>query len=107
MRTRIAIEQPVDAPDGAGGFTTTWTTFTSAWASVEFVTPRKGGEEQFADATRATAYAKITMPWQAGILEKMRVNIAAQGLILNIRNLVDPDLRHRYLVILAESGVAP
>ena len=35
LRTQLTLEQPVETPDGQGGFTLTWTTLATLWALVE------------------------------------------------------------------------
>lgn len=45
LRRRIAVEAAVDVPDGAGGFTRTWTAAASVFGAVRPLRLRDGGAD--------------------------------------------------------------
>jgi head-tail adaptor len=50
LRRRLVLEAPVDAADGAGGFTRTWAVQGALWGEVTPGTGREGAGEEFATA---------------------------------------------------------
>jgi SPP1 family predicted phage head-tail adaptor len=71
MRHKITIEQKTEVSDGAGGYTESWISFATVWASVE---PISGKEYYEAQQTQSEATHKIRIRYRTGILPSMRVN---------------------------------
>ena len=100
LNRRIQLEVPFRTPNGAGGFTKGWAP--PAWIWAEMV-PLRGDE--------TTAYALQTNKqiWRATIRYRGDVDVQARitfdGDKLNIRSLVDPDGKRRWLELTCESGV--
>jgi len=105
LTTRIEIEQPSEAPDGAGGFTTTWQNFTTIWAEVKSISPSfRGSEILESSQIQSTKRYLITIRYIDNLTEKMRIKIGAKS--LNIISSIDPNYGKEIIEIIAEEGVA-
>ena len=104
LRQRITIEEPTETPDGAGGYTTSWSTLTSIWAHIEPLSRSSGNERfvegQLQDRTRW----RIAIRYRDDITPKMRAVYGSR--LFNIRAVIDPDGMQRELVLIAEEGEA-
>lgn len=97
LRTRLTLEQPVRLADGAGGFDVTWTPVTGLWANVE---PISGTEKLAFDRSHAAVSYRVTIRHRDDIAPDMRF---VEGLrVLEIRALLDPGERGRWLECLCE-----
>ena len=76
MRHRVTIQQPVRTSDGAGGYTTAWTTLAIVWAHLH---PVKGVEINRADAIQGIADYTLTFRTKAAptVDETMRATYAS------------------------------
>lgn len=104
MDQRIAFQRQVDAPDGVGGVTRSWTDLVvgaSVWASVIAKAGREGLVE---GRTNATFVVLFTVHNRDDLSELDR--IIWNGEAYNIRNLRREGGRKLRLVIEAERGVA-
>lgn len=77
LKHRVTIEQCVSASDGQGGYTSTWTTLGSVWASVAAGSAMERfyrGEQQHTQVMTFTVRQKqaFTMP-QTTASEKLRL----------------------------------
>lgn len=92
LRHRVTLEAPVDAPDGAGGFTRTFTAIATLWARI---TP-SGAREDFVEqrAEQAVSYV-VTIRWRGDVTKDMR--FVHRGRRLRIQSAFDPDERRRFL----------
>lgn len=73
------------------------------------IRPRLGGEQVMAARLAGTQPVTITVRWSAQtktIAPEWRARDARTGTIYNIRSIVNPDEKHRYIDVLAEAGVA-
>jgi head-tail adaptor len=61
LKTRLQIQAAVEADDGQGGVTRSYTTLTSAWAQVTASAARGGGADLQADAEGATVKYRIVL----------------------------------------------
>jgi head-tail adaptor len=61
LKTRLAIQAPVETDDGQGGVARSYTTLTTAWAEVTPLTARGGGADVQADAEGATVKCRIVL----------------------------------------------
>ncbi len=53
LKTRLAIQQPVETPDDQGGVVRTWTTFATVWAQVTPLAARRAVEAEADGATQS------------------------------------------------------
>jgi SPP1 family predicted phage head-tail adaptor len=97
MRHRLAIEAPVDTPDGAGGATRSWTTVALIWAALEPI----GNDVRFAAGRpeQATTH-RITMRWRSDLDGGKRLRMGTR--IFQILACADSDERRKRLVCLCE-----
>lgn len=95
LRHRITLEQITRASDGAGGYTETWSVVANVYADVY---PLKGQERYDAQQIQATQSHRVTIRYRAGITPDMRVKYGAR--ILRIDAVIDPEERHRELILM-------
>lgn len=101
LKKRIVIETVTQTSDGIGGFTETWATFVSAWASIN---PMKANEVFWAGHLEHRVTHKIMIRYQSGVLPKMRVSFGGRYFyIKGVRNI---DEMNRFLELMCEEGVA-
>jgi SPP1 family predicted phage head-tail adaptor len=96
LNRRLTLQEPAEAPDGAGGVARSYATVTTLWANVEPVSARNS---IVADADGATVTHRITIRRRAGITTRHR--FAEGDTIYRIVSLRD-DATRRFLVIGAE-----
>jgi SPP1 family predicted phage head-tail adaptor len=58
LKTRLAVQQPVETPDDQGGVVRVWTTFSTVWAQV---TPVNARRDVQADSDGATQMYRIVL----------------------------------------------
>ncbi len=58
LKTRLAIEAPVETPDGQGGVTRSYTTVATVWAAL---LPRAASPDVSADAVSAAVRSRIIL----------------------------------------------
>ena len=96
FRHRIVIETPTKVSDGQGGYTFTWATFKSVWASVN---PVKAQQVFFAGQLQHQVSHKIKTRYVSGLLAVMRINF--DGRIFKIRQIRDIAERKQYHEVMA------
>lgn len=96
MRTKITIETLTETKDDTGAGVTVWSTFCTVWAAAEV---SSGRESLIAQRIDAEDIYKFTIRYFPGITEKMRIPYAGRN--LQIKSVVDPDLRKNFMVIKA------
>lgn len=98
MLTRpMVLEAPVQVPDGAGGYTLTWTPQGTLWADVE---ARSGNETAGNLVTVSTVTYRITVrasPEGAPSRPKPEQRFRDGGRIFQIHAVVERDPGRRYL----------
>lgn len=97
LRQRLVLEQPVAAPDGAGGFIVTWTPVATVWAALA---PLSAGELAFADGLKGRVTHRIVLRRRQGVSADRRFRDGAR--IFDIRSVIDLGERHVWLECLAE-----
>ena len=80
LRQRMALETPVDVPDGAGGFSRQWQTVADIWAAIESMAPRSGFEAEQQDYS---ASHRITIRWRPDVSAGMRLNVVGGNYYIN------------------------
>jgi SPP1 family predicted phage head-tail adaptor len=58
LKTRLVVQQPIEAPDDQGGVVRNWTTFATVWAQV---TPLAARRDVEADADGVTQAYRIVL----------------------------------------------
>jgi SPP1 family predicted phage head-tail adaptor len=104
LRERVTLQSETRNPDAAGGAVVSWSALAHAptvWARVE---PLLGREALQAMQLKAPVSYRVTMRWRDDITAAMRLVWGAR--VLNIRSIINPDERRRYIEILCEEGVA-
>ena len=101
MRQLIVIQSVSRAADGGGGYTNTWNTAQSVYAHVE---QSSGTEPYLQGQLTEKGMWRFTMRYTAGITTADRINW--NSTTYNIRSVINEDERNKFLVIIAEEGVA-
>lgn len=104
---RLVLEGPERAPDGAGGFTVTWTALGTLWADV---TARVAREDLMGGATRPRVRYRIVVrgaPVGAASRPTPDQRLREGARVFDILTVAEHDGDARYLEILAEEGVLP
>ncbi len=97
MRQRVTLEAPVDAPDGAGGFTRTHATLASLWARIE---PVEAHDDFIEQRQEQQTTHRVTIRWRSDVAQPMRFDFHGRKLL--VLSAVDPDERRRFLVCRCE-----
>ncbi|MBB3963730.1 phage head closure protein [Rhizobium metallidurans] len=97
MTARLALEAPVETPDGQGGATVAFAEIASFWARIEPVGELR--EEQ-AGADVFTLTHRVWLRFRDDLKAGMRLRKGARA--FSIRAWRDPDERGNYLVCLCE-----
>lgn len=100
LRHRVALQEPVDSDDGAGGSIRTWQSVVTLWARLE---PLVAAERVAAGRLEAAADHRITLRWRAGVTHDMR--FVSGNRVFAIRALIDRDEARRFLDCLCEEIV--
>lgn len=100
LRHTITIQSKTITTDTFGGTVETWSDVASVAASVE---PLQGRELASAQTVNAETTTRITIRYRAGVIPANRITF--EGKFYNITSVIDPDLRHRELVIMASEGL--
>jgi SPP1 family predicted phage head-tail adaptor len=75
LNRRLALEAPVETPDGAGGVTRSYVTVATLWAAVE---PAGAREGVFAERLGATVTHRIVLRFSADITLAHRLRDGAR-----------------------------
>lgn len=101
LRHRVTIQSETRTADGAGGFTLTWADVATVWGAVE---PLKGMERLRAQQIEAPVTHSVTIRHRTDVSTKERIKFGTR--LFNIRDVINPDERDRWLELLCEEGVA-
>jgi SPP1 family predicted phage head-tail adaptor len=94
LRQRLALQRPLTEDDGSGGTTRDWQTIAWLWAAV---TPVSGGWARREDMVSGHLLLRVEMRHRPDVRPGMRFR-AADGTLLLIEAVADPDGRRRRLV---------
>ncbi len=94
---RLALEMPVETPDGAGGVARSYATVTTLWASL---TPVAARGDVSADRLGADVTHRILIRVGPEVTTRHRLRAGAR--VFRIVSFRDPDERGRFLEISAE-----
>lgn len=98
LRHRITIQKPVSTQDEFGQPTDSWDNVITLWAKVEDLSGREYFIAQQVPASQVNA--RITIRWRVGIKSEMR--IVHGDRILNIKAVLDPDGRRKWLHLMCQ-----
>ena len=103
LRHRIALQSlTAGSPQqtGSGMPDESWATVVTVSASVE---PLNGRELFAAQEHHSEVTTRVRIRYRSGITAKMRVSHG--GTLYNIRDVIDPEKRHRELQLMCTDGV--
>ena len=100
LRHTITIQKKTITTDSYGGTVETWTDVSRVAALME---PLQGRELATAQTVNAETTTRITIRYFAGLIPANR--IIFEGKFYNIQSVVDVELRHREMIILASEGL--
>lgn len=103
MRDRLQLQSESRTSDGGGGFATTWSTLATVWGRV---VPRRGAERREADRVEDATVVEFEIRYRTGISAAQRLVHVPTGDTYNIRSVINPDARRRFLRLVCERGVA-
>ena len=104
LRHKIIIQAENPQTDGGGGEGDPWaapTTVATARARIE---PLKGSEQLRAMQLEDKVSHRVTIRYRSGITAKQRIKFGSR--LLNIRAVINPEERNRFLELLCDEGVA-
>ena len=101
LRHKITIEEVTETADGLGGFTESWSEYTTTYASI---TQIKGEEMLEHMKLGSNVSHRIWMRYQEGITSKMRIKHGDRTFRI-IGNPRDPFERNKDLQIMAEEDM--
>lgn len=97
LRHRLTLESPSRTDDGGGGADITWDSVAEIWGALETST---GAETIAAGRLSGTAAPVITIRYRDDVTPSLRFALGARR--LQIRAVLDPDGRKRFLRCLCE-----
>lgn len=100
MRTRLAFEKAVDAPDGAGGAARTFNAIADVWGALE---PVSGRAAFVAAREELKVTHRIRIRWRNDV--EIADRFRQLDRIFIVRGLLDPDERRVILECLCEEIV--
>ena len=100
LRQRVVIQQLTRTDDGAGGYTETWAAIATVFADVY---PLKGNERYEAQQVQANLSHRVTIRYRAGVEPSMRLQYGTR--ILTIEAVIDPEERHRELILMCSEVI--
>ena len=105
MKDRVALQRPIQTPDGMGGTETGWQDVAEVWANFRYL---RGGETVLASRLQGRLTAVITIRESAdtrAVTADWRLRDARKATIWNIRSFIPSD-DDAFLELTCESGVA-
>lgn len=97
LRHRLRLEASSRTADGGGGAETSWTLVAEVWAAVR---AGSGSEPVRSEMPDGRVAHEVWMRYRAGVVPAMRLVEGAR--VLDIRAVLDPDGRQRWLRCLCE-----
>ena len=100
MSHRLALESPVETPDGGGGTSRTWALVAEVWGAIR---PTTGSERFEADGLSGRVSHEIWIRHRMGVTPDMRIRLGAR--VFKLRAVIDVKERRRALRCLVEEQV--
>lgn len=104
LRQRITFQEPVETPDGAGGYARSFSDVATVWAEMVPYAPSLGGERLHDRQLQEQVTHRVLIRYRGDITTAMRIHYA--GRYFNIRTVVNVNEANVLLHLLAEEGVA-
>ena len=101
LRQRLTLQQEVQTPDSAGGYTRSWQDVASLWAEI---VPVSGREAWFAGQLQSEVTHKILLRYRSGVSAGMRLLFESR--VFAIRYVMNVREENELLELLAQEGVA-
>jgi len=101
LNRKIAINRRQLTPDNIGGFDQALVNLANPWAMIK---PKSGTELLHADKLDAKAMSEFTIRYRTDLVESDLIEY--RGVEYNIRSIINIEEADKYLLILAERGVA-
>lgn len=101
LRHRLTLQQLVQTPDSAGGYTASWDDVAQLWAEI---LPINGRERLFAGKVQAETTHRISIRYRNDISTSHR--LVFESRVFNIRAIMNEHERDDMLELLVEEGVA-
>jgi SPP1 family predicted phage head-tail adaptor len=86
LRTRLRLQQPVEATTAGGGQTVTWVDSDSVWCDMQ---ADAAFEQLVGGGTQAVRRWKLTMRLRSDVTAKSRFRRETDGLTLNVTGMED------------------
>ncbi len=100
LRHSIVVERSTSVQNPKGGYNTAWAPIASVWAAIKGL---DGRESVMAQVLEGISFYRLTIRWCDDLRQSDQI-ILDDGKRLNIRSIMDPDGRRRWLQILADTG---
>ena len=104
LNERVAFREEVDTPDGGGGNARSWVTRFTVRGRLKPVTAREQVRVGKLEASAASVLTVRKSSDTATVDESWSVLIGA--IEYNVRSIINPDERGRFLEMIVERGVA-
>ena len=97
LNQRAVIEAQTLVPDGAGGYSASWTSIATVWAAIE---PVSGGDVFGPDANESRVRTSIVIRRRTDITAGMRVRIGSRAFLIHA--ILDDGPRAQFITLLTE-----
>lgn len=101
LREPVTVQRQVSASDGMGGQAIQWVDLLTASASV---IPLSGREAVQAMQLQASVTHRVTMRYRADLTPADRIIV--RGKPMQIRAIINVEMRNRWLELICDDGVA-
>lgn len=102
MRERVSLQEEQQTPDGAGGYSVAWVDVHSNIPAR--VRPLSTREQLQAAQMEAQVDYEVTIRSRSNVRADQRLVWGA--VVMNVRGVMNPDEKDRYLALTCEAGVA-
>lgn len=104
LRHKITIRRPAQAPDGKGGYTSTWSTIASCFAEIHGL---DGRESTMEHVLEGVSVYRIRIRWRDGLEVKASDQVRCAAGDLNVTAPgSDPDGTRQQLIIMVSTASA-
>ena len=109
MRHKLKIQSTSRIADGGGGSSTTFSTVANVFGNIK---PQSGSERFFGEQLEGRVTHIITIRFRRGVSHANRVvyehfrSGQKYTRIFNVKRVINPDTKDRFLELLCEEGVA-
>jgi len=108
LRHRLTLQEEVQTPDGAGGYSRSWQDVAHVWAEIIPLVGSgssakgSGKEALFAGQLQASISHRILLRYRPGITAAMR--LVFENRLFNIHSVANVDERREKLELLVQEG---